>query len=49
MIKKKISGDKSSSLLLPTEEGEKFVRKFLLDNSDFFKKNEALLSKLNSN
>lgn len=47
MIKKKISGDKSSSLLLPKEDGEKFVRKFLLDNSDFFKKNEALLSKLN--
>ena len=46
MNKKNTSGNKNSSVIFSQEEDEKFVRNFLMQNSNFFEKNKDLINKL---
>ena len=47
MNKKNTPNSKSSSIFLSQEDDEEFVRNFLINNDNFFKKNKDLISKLN--
>ena len=46
MNKKNTSGNKNSSVIFSQEDDEKFVRNFLMQNSNFFEKNKDLINKL---